>query len=34
MKNQIRKLNAWSCKELAGMILKAETKSDIEKLIR
>lgn len=34
MKNQIRKLNAWGCKELAGMILKAETKSDIEKLIR
>ena len=34
MKNQIRKLNAWSCKELAGMILRAETKSDIEKLIR
>ena len=34
MKNQIRKLNAWSCKELAGMILKAETKEDIEKLIR
>ena len=34
MKNQIRKLNAWSCRELAQMILKAETKEDIEKLIR
>lgn len=33
-KDQIRKLNVWSCKELAGMILKAETKEDIERLIR
>ncbi|MCR5441236.1 MAG: phosphoenolpyruvate--protein phosphotransferase [Lachnospiraceae bacterium] len=34
MKHQIRKLNVWSCKELAGMILKAGTKEDIERLIR
>ncbi len=34
MKKQIRKLNAWSCKEMAGLVVKAETKADIEKLIR
>ena len=34
MKHQIRKLNVWSCKELAGMIVKAGTKEDIERLIR
>ncbi|MBP5252328.1 MAG: phosphoenolpyruvate--protein phosphotransferase [Lachnospiraceae bacterium] len=34
MKHQIRKLNVWSCRELAGMILRAGTKNEIEKLIR
>ena len=34
MKHLIRKLNVWSCKELAGMILKAGTKKEIERLIR
>ena len=34
MKRQIRKLNVWSCREMSEMILKAETKADIEKLIR
>ena len=34
MKHQIRKLNVWSCRELAGMILRAGTKNEIDKLIR
>ncbi len=33
-KKQLRKLHVWSCKEVAQMVLKSETKEDVEKLIR
>ena len=34
MKKQIRKLHVWSCKEITQMVLKSETKEEVEKLIR